>query len=238
MRNEIIAKLTQLNRDFYTQFAQSFADSRASSEPGLMRIIKNIQLGNRVLDLGCGQGRLAGMLPEGTIYTGMDFSLEMLVEAKKRAAAYNAMSTFVLGDLMDESLPVVITSTSYNWIFIRAVLHHIPSYAIRSQVVRKATSCLATDGVLILANWQFLNVKRLRKRLISWDQLNIESEDIEPGDYLLDWKRDGYGLRYVHLIDEEETRKLAKDADLLIQDLFLADGHTNNITLYAWLTKG
>jgi hypothetical protein len=73
--------------------------------------------------------------------------------------------------------------------------------------------------------------------LLSWDAVGLLPDDIEPGDYLLNWKREGYGLRYVHLIDEEETASLAASVGLTIETLFRADGHNNNLTLYAVLRK-
>ena len=51
----------------------------------------------------------------------------------------------------------------------------------------------------------------------------------------MDWQRNGYGVRYVHLIDEAETHQLADHAGLQIDELFFADGHTDDLTLYAIL---
>ncbi len=53
---------------------------------------------------------------------------------------------------------------------------------------------------------------------------------MEQGDYLLDWQRGGYGVRYCHMIDEGELRALCGDARLSISDLYLAD---NGLNLYA-----
>jgi tRNA (uracil-5-)-methyltransferase TRM9 len=235
MQEEVIQKLQNLNLDFYNKFAKSFARSRASSEPGLETIIKRIQPGAQVLDLGCGHGRIAQLLPPGVAYTGMDYSAEMLAEAASRTSTKKIQTTFIIGDLTGNTWPEMLTPASFQWVFMRAVLHHIPSYSMRRRIVIKAADYLAPDGTLILANWQFLNIKRLQKRLIPWSQLDLSDSDIEPGDYLLDWKRDGYGIRYVHLIDEDETRQLARDAGLKVSELYYADGRTNNLTLYACL---
>lgn len=237
MRDEIITMLQNLNRDFYNQFAESFARSRAPSEPGLENIIDCIDAGDRVLDLGCGQGRLALLLPEGVNYTGMDYSTEMLVVARKAVSDRELDANFVLGNLMDDDWPAQVTRTPYDCIFLRAVLHHIPSYAHRIRLLKHAADTLSAGGLLVIANWQFLNIPRLKKRLIPWDQLKIAPEDVEPGDYLLDWQRDGYGIRYVHLVDDAETRQLARDAGLHVLQIYYADGHTNNLTLYAILTN-
>jgi tRNA (uracil-5-)-methyltransferase TRM9 len=118
------------------------------------------------------------------------------------------------------------------------VLHHIPGFASRRRVVERATRVLAPDGRLVLANWQFLQVERLQRRLLPWSTLDLTQDEVEPGDYLLDWQRQGRGLRYVHLVDEEELRTLAREVGLKIVSLFRADGHTNDLTLYAVLVPG
>lgn len=41
----------------------------------------------------------------------------------------------------------------------------------------------------------------------------------EPGDYLLDWKRGGQGLRYCHLVDEAEVERLAAGSGFRARDL-------------------
>ncbi|MDF1514641.1 MAG: hypothetical protein P1S60_12600, partial [Anaerolineae bacterium] len=71
----------------------------------------------------------------------------------------------------------------------------------------------------------------------NWQVIGLETSDLEANDYLLDWQRDGYALRYVHFIDESETQNLASDGELILKESFLADGHTNNLTLYARLTR-
>ena len=94
---------------------------------------------------------------------------------------------------------------------------------------------LGPKGMVVIANWQFLRIERLRRRLLPWDRIGLRESDVDPGDYLLDWQRNGYGVRYVHLVDEAETQQLADGAGLQIDDLFFADGHTNDLTLYAIL---
>lgn len=237
MNDDIRQKLINLNLDFYNDFASSFARSRAMSESGLQKVIQHINPADRVLDLGCGHGRIAHLLPEDTLYAGMDYSSEMLNEARKSTAVQNRSATFVLGGLTDDDWPTQITNVAYHWIFLRAVLHHIPVYENRITIVRKAANLLADDGSLIIANWQFLNVERLRKRILPWSRLELEPDQVETGDYLLDWQRDGYGIRYVHLVDEVETRKIALDTGLHVEDIYFADGHTNDLTLYAQMKR-
>jgi hypothetical protein len=72
---------------------------------------------------------------------------------------------------------------------------------------------------------------------LPWETIDLTDEDVESGDYLLDWRRQGRALRYVHLVDEAETLKLITDAGLQVENLYYADGHTDDLTLYALAGK-
>ncbi|MEP6894468.1 MAG: hypothetical protein ABI986_02555, partial [Chloroflexota bacterium] len=56
--------------------------------------------------------------------------------------------------------------------------------------------------------------------------------DVDVGDYLLDWRSGGAGLRYVHHFDESELQELAEAASFQIKDMFYSDGETGNLSLY------
>ncbi len=241
MKEAVAQQLRELNRRFYDEFAGSFADSRAATEPGVERILAHVEAGDHFLDLGCGNGRVALQLPRGCHYVGVDFSAEILALAKAHVMASQAenptlqASHFIAADLVAAPWPELIAEFSprYDWILLRAVLHHVPGFEHRCEIVAQAASLLAPKGRLALANWQFTAIPRLRKRFLPWKTIGLHVEDVEPGDYLLDWQRDGYGLRYVHLIDEDETRRLVEAAALHIEEMFRADGHSNDLTLYA-----
>ena len=240
MKNEVVDILLALNQVFYNQFAAAFNDSRSPSEPGFERLLTLIQPGDRVLDLGCGQARLARLLPPTCRYTGVDYAEEMLALAGTPSGAEDGLTvdtTMVPADLVRDDWSSRIRGP-FDWVVLRAVLHHIPGYANRLRVLTRAATVLApANGRVAIANWQFLRIDRLRRRVLPWSTLTLGDSDVEPGDYLLDWQRQGRGMRYAHLIDKSETQRLAHDAGLEIEDLFYADGHTNDLTLYAVLSK-
>ncbi len=236
MREEVINLLNNLNRTFYDELAEAFAASRGPSEPGLVRALAQVQPGARVLDLGCGQARVAALLPAGCEYVGLDFSAEMLAIAERAVnTAHLSHASFIIADLLDPTWPTLVDGP-YDWVVLRAVLHHIAGAENRQAVLQRAASCLAPQGRILLANWQFLEIERLRRRLLPWDTVGLSPDDVEPGDYLLNWQREGYGIRYVHWIGEDETATLAAAAGRSVDVLFRADGHHNNLTLYAILS--
>jgi SAM-dependent methyltransferase len=244
MRSEIEQVLFELSLRFYDGFAEPFANSRGASEPGLDRLIARIQPRSRVLDLGCGQARLAQLLPPSCTYVGVDNSLEMLRVAADMMVPSSANNedgarnrpdtTLVHSDLVADDWDVAVGS-GFHWIVLRSVLQHIPGYRNRLGIIRRARSVCAAGGHIIVANWQFLRAERLRRRILPWSTLGLAEDDVDCGDFLLQWARGGRGLRYVHLIDEAETQRLAADAGLSVLECFDADGHTNDLTLYVIL---
>jgi len=237
MDAQVVDKLLALNQAFYNEFAAAFSDSRSPSEPGFDRLVRRLRPGDRVLDLGCGQARLARLLPTSCTYTGVDYAEAMLAIGATSHEGPDGNLSLVTADLVrdDWSRDVI---GPFDWIFLRAVLHHIPGYEHRRSVLVRASEVLAPGGHLVVANWQFTRIERLRRRARPWAAIGLDAGDVEPGDYLLDWQRQGYGLRYAHLVDEAETRQLADDAGLHVDELFYADGHTQDLTLYAVLTRG
>ncbi len=112
------------------------------------------------------------------------------------------------------------------------MLHHIPSTEIRLDILRAVRGWLADHGKFILSNWQFLNSEKLKARIQTWDKAAIPASEVDEGDYLLDWRSGGEGLRYVHHFSESELSMLAQDAGFMVRETFYSDGETGDLGLY------
>jgi hypothetical protein len=113
-----------------------------------------------------------------------------------------------------------------------AVLHHIPSRELRLAILQGVHTLLQPDGLFIHANWQFLNSEKLKARIQPWERAAISGSEVEAGDYLLDWRSGGAGLRYVHYFEEDELRGLAEATGFKVADTFLSDGESGDLSLY------
>jgi (p)ppGpp synthase/HD superfamily hydrolase len=111
-------------------------------------------------------------------------------------------------------------------------LHHIPSVEFRLEILNIVRQLLKPDGLFVHSNWQFLNSEKLRARIQPWEAASISESDIDAGDYLLDWRSDGKGLRYVHHFNEDELQELAAATGFQIKNVFYSDGETGNLGLY------
>lgn len=229
------AHLIEINRDFYTRFGGSFSATRHRIQPGVRRVLDRLEGDESILDLGCGNGELARQLAKRRHrgpYLGVDFSLPLINEAEIQQEGFSAR--FMEVDLT--KLPVFSSSLSaahpWSWVTAFAVLHHIPSNDIRLDILRTVRRLLKEGGKFILSNWQFLNSERLRARIQDWSKVGLSAGDVDPNDYLLDWRSGGEGLRYVHHFSEDELSSLAGAAGFLVRETFYSDGEGGNLGLY------
>ena len=120
----------------------------------------------------------------------------------------------------------------FDLVFCFAVLHHIPSFELRLKILKKVRTLLKPEGRFIHSNWQFLNSEKLKTRIQPWEAAAILNPEVDAGDYLLDWRNGGTGLRYAHHFTEEELSQLAQASGFRIVESFYSDGKNNKLGLY------
>jgi hypothetical protein len=113
----------------------------------------------------------------------------------------------------------------------------VPGFDLRARVLRGIGSLLKTTGYAIVSTWRFLAHERLRRKIVDWDELGIDEDELDRGDYLLDWRRGGRGLRYCHLVDEEEVEQLAAASGFRVRETFRAGGREGDLSLFAVLDR-
>jgi tRNA (uracil-5-)-methyltransferase TRM9 len=227
-----ISRLLELNRQFYQTFALPFSATRQRLQPGVLKVLEQISPEDNLLDLGCGNGELAHELARcghAGSYTGLDFSPPLLDEA---SLGQPSNFRFILADLSGVNWDADLTGNRYDAILAFAVLHHLPGVELRLSLVRKVRSLLDPEGHFIHSEWQFLNSPRLAARVQPWEAIGLSGTDVDPGDYLLDWRQGGTGLRYVHHFSEPELMELAHQAGFEVVDSFLSDGENGRLGLY------
>jgi tRNA (uracil-5-)-methyltransferase TRM9 len=227
-----LSRLLELNRQFYQAFAVPFSATRQRLQPGVIQILDQVSPNDDLLDLGCGNGELARELARcghAGSYTGVDYSSNLLEQAAQHQPAH---FRFVQADLSSSDWDAALSGCSYDMVLMFAVLHHIPGEELRLQILHKIRSLLPADGRFFHSEWQFLNSPRLAGRVQPWESAGLTTKDVDPGDYLLDWRTGGTGLRYVHHFSEGELAYLAGETDFEVIDTFLSDGETHNLGLY------
>ena len=235
--------LIALNRQFYQTFAASFSATRRRLQPGVLGIIQRIPQDASILDIGCGNGELWRFLCHHGFqgrYTGVDFSPALLdIAAGQGVGSPQAGSipeaAFLVADLAEPGWDANLPQYPYDFILAFAVLHHLPGSELHLRLLEKIRDQLAPGGTFFLSVWQFLNSPRLAARLQPWEKAGLEAAQVDPGDYLLDWRQGGSGLRYVHAFDSAELGRLARASGFSVREEFLSDGENSRLGLYqAW----
>lgn len=191
------AILAQVKAD-YNKIAPHFSRARSRSWPELEIFKKYLKKGDRVLDVGCGNGRLFPFLaPLKVDYTGTDNSEELL----KIASRGHPEARFVAGDLMH--LP--FDDEGFNAVLAVASLHHVPSDPLRTRALEEMRRVLVPGGRLLMSNWH-LYQKKYRH------YIKGPADGLDRGDAFVPWKGpDGKILakRYYHAFKETELSQLA-----------------------------
>ncbi len=244
MDEKTAARLLEINRVFYSRFGAAFAATRRRVQPGVRRVLDSLPDEGAWLDLGCGSGALAAeWLARGrkSTYTGLDFSAELLAEAARSAPGV----AFLQADLADPGWAQPFQAGAYRGALAFAVLHHIPSHALRVRILRQVGALLGENGWFVHSEWQFQNAPKLVGRIQPWSAAGVDEADVEAGDTLLDWRfampgqAEQTGLRYVHLFTLAELAALAAEAGFSVAGTFESDGHGGRLSLYqVWEKEG
>jgi SAM-dependent methyltransferase len=219
---EYLIKKTQ---EDYNLIAEDFSSSRYSIWPELNLFSKYINEEDKVLDLGCGNGRLLGLFKEeNVIYTGIDNS-EKIIEIAKRK---NPEATFFIMDSLD--LP--FQDNYFDKIFCIAVLHHIPSVYFRRQLMKEAKRVLRPGGIFIITVWNLWPQYKYFKKIIKFSILKILGKtELDFKDIFVPWQNKVN--RYIHCFTKRELEKLIRAVGFKLKESgIFKRKETSNCNIY------
>lgn len=233
--------MLSLNYEFYQTFGEAFASTRQRLQPGARRLLQRLHGDETILDLGCGNGNLARALARAGhrgLYLGIDFSAPLLARRGDLPANFLFLQADLAGEEWANQARTALaawthaTVPAFSLAVAFAVLHHLPGAALRLSLLQTMHGLLAADGLFFHSEWQFLNSPKLAARVQPWTRIGLTANQVEPGDYLLDWRAGGEGLRYVHHFTEGELHALAEASGFTILETFYSDGNNGRLGLY------
>jgi ubiquinone/menaquinone biosynthesis C-methylase UbiE len=202
------------NRKSYNTIAEDFDIARQTAWPEFEFLKPYIKEGDRILDIGCGNGRLFKYLSTNyqlptTNYVGVDQSEELIKIAThsslklRRARKNNPDADFRVADIFN--LP--FKDGEFDAVAGIAFLHHIPSQELRAKCLKEIYRVLAPGGILFLTNWNLFQMKLIKKyKLRIWDFF-LPHSGLDAGDFWISFQEQP---RYYHHFGKRELLALGK----------------------------
>ena len=213
MKENLSDQIFKKTAEDYEKIAEEFSETRFLLWPELNEFKSYIKENDKVMDLGCGNGRLYELFKDLSIdYIGIDQNSTLIKSAKEKWS--KAKAKFKVGDVLN--LPD-IGKEKFDAVFLVAILHHIPEYRLRLKILKKAYFLLKPGGYLFMTNWMFWQ-KKYFPYILKYTMLKfIGKNKMDFGDIYIPWKSggkktyakiDGKLDRYFHAFTKREIKRL------------------------------
>jgi 2-polyprenyl-3-methyl-5-hydroxy-6-metoxy-1,4-benzoquinol methylase len=222
MKKKTQKKLLKIVRENYNKIADEFNETRKKYLwPELIKLAGLVKNGDKILDAGCGNGRLSEAFRGKEInYVGVDNSEKLI----KLARARNKMQVnikFIVGDILElNRLPV----KDFDFVFCVAVLHHLPGSDLQLQALKQMKEKIKSDGKIILTAWNLWSQPKFKKLIFKFWFLKILGRNkMDFGDILFNWKNNRGEIlsqRYYHAFMKGELKKIIKKSGLKIEKFY------------------
>jgi SAM-dependent methyltransferase len=186
-------------RDFFSHLSASWDDRHR--EPGELERLRHfsrhfrLQPGERVLDAGCGCGRLVPLICEAIGAAGslveLDFAPGMLAAGRNKPHAQNV--SFVLGDVHCLRLP----DSEFDKVIALALLPHIDDKALALKEFRRV---LKPGGLLVIAH----QMGREALDRLHGEGGDVIQRDLLPGRAALAGLLADAGFSAIEILDEPD----------------------------------
>lgn len=211
MDREYAEFLLKKTKEDYNLISDQFSTTRYSVWPELKILGEYIKEGDKVLDLGCGNGRLLELFKGKNVdyvYVGVDNSEKLIEIAKKK----NPGIFFQVANALNLPFP----DNYFDKIFSIAVLHHIPSDDFRNHFIEEARRVLKPGGLFILTVWNLWRRADSLKKIIKFATLKVlRRTKLDFKDVFMPWQKTID--RYVHCFTKNELKKLAENTGFKIK---------------------
>ncbi|MBU2598221.1 MAG: methyltransferase domain-containing protein [Actinobacteria bacterium] len=219
MKDKYARYLLKKTKRDYEEIAEHFSETRVKLWKDIIFLADFVKDGDKILDLGCGNGRLFELFRDKKIdYIGIDLSKKLIEIARDKYKNYPNVK-FLVRDALDTGFD----ENSFDLVYSIALLHQIPSKKYRLQSLNEVNRILKSEGFLILTVWNLWQKKYIKYVLRTFIlKLKIPFlTKLDFKDTFIPWKkRNGTTInRYFHAFTINELKGLIKKAGFKIIDI-------------------
>lgn len=234
MNEQYANYLIQKTREDYDKISSDFSRTRSYLWDDLRQFSSYVKEGDRVLDFGCGNGRLFELFRDikNIYYIGVDQSDKLIGLAR----AEHPVGEFLC--IGDPRLP--FADSSFDAVFAVAILHHIPSRRKREDLLIEFRRVLKPGGILIVTVWNLWQ-KKYRGLIFKYAIRKIFGQSkLDFGDVFVLWL-DGHGKkiaeRYYHAFTGRSLGKVMRASGFVMGKVCHFGGTAKKYNIYAIARK-
>ncbi len=194
-------EIIQQNKDVYNRIAKEFFHTRQIVWDDLLPLARFAKAGDKILDLGCGFGRLSELFKDLSVdYVGVDQSEKQIEIAKKTFPNLK----FIVAEM--QALP--LKDEEFDIVYCIATFHHLPDETTRVVALREMKRVLRSGGKIVMTNWNLGS---------DWAKEKYHSDNGK--DFMVPWKDAAgqvIGERYYYNFEKQELKNLCREAGLTV----------------------
>lgn len=208
--------MVQLQKD-YDIISKYFSHTRMNQWYEVSFLVDQyVEPGDRVLDLGCGNGRVADLLNGiKAQYVGVDASPQLIEIAR----TLHPENEFYVGSILQTDF----ADNSFDHLMMIASFHHIPSQQYRLQTLAEAKRLVKPGGYIIVTNWNLHQWRFLPLRILFAHKKILSLHKMDFNDVFVPWKdnkKKVLARRYYHAFTKKEIATLARKSNLKLVDQY------------------
>ncbi|MCX6763421.1 MAG: class I SAM-dependent methyltransferase [Candidatus Moranbacteria bacterium] len=235
MDDNLVKKILSETEAGYDLMVKKFSETRKYFWRGLEFIGDYAKNGDKILDYGCGNGRLLELFIGKNIeYFGADVSRKLINTAKNKYISNNIKFQKINSGQVILPFP----DNYFNTVYSIAVFHHLPSSELRLKIAKELYRTTQPGGHIIITIWNLWQKRYIKNIFKNWANKVLDCVRQRSCHATLYWNdcyitfKNNEGeifQRYHHAFTKNELKNLFKKAGFRIKSCKKI--HNRNIVL-------